>query len=99
MKKITLAIISTITPFSFALATCNVNGHEVPCSQFPWWIFVVLFVIGIAFFVFWLRMLIHVVKTPVPNKVVWIICMVLFNLPTAVIYYFVVKKNFNNVIN
>ena len=99
MKKLFFVIASTIIPFSSTLAACYVNGQEVPCSQFPWWIFLVLFVVGIALFVFWLRMLIHVAKNPVLNKVVWIICMVVFSLPTAIIYYFVVKKNFNNLTN
>ena len=74
-------------------AACFVNGQEVPCSSFPWWIFIVIFAIGIFFFVFWLRMLIHAAKSSNSSKVGWIILIVLTQVLGAVIYYFVVKRN------
>ena len=100
-KKSILSVSTILGLFSpvFAQAACYVNGQEVSCSQFPWWIFIVFFLVAIAFFVFWLKMLIHVIKNPVPNKVVWIICMIFFNIPTAIIYYFAVKRGFNKQIS
>jgi len=74
------------------LAACMVNGKEVPCSSFPWWIFIIIFAVAIFFFVFWLRMLIHAAKSTNPNKVVWIILIVLTQVLGAIIYYFVVKR-------
>jgi hypothetical protein len=74
-------------------ASCTVNGEEVPCGSFPWWIFIVFFVVGIAFFIFWVKMIIHAAKSDNPNKLVWILIIVLTGLIGAIIYYFVVKRN------
>ena len=77
---------------SVLAAACMVNGKEVPCNSFPWWIFIIIFAVAIFFFLFWLRMLIHAAKSTNPNKVVWIILIVLTQVLGAVIYYFVVKR-------
>ncbi len=79
---------------SFAQAACFVNGSEVPCVEFPWWIFIVFFLVLIAAFVFWITMLVHAAKNPIPNKTIWIVLMVLFALPASIVYYFVVKRGY-----
>lgn len=95
MKNKTIFGGATLATFLFmiqsVLAACVVNGEEVPCSSFPWWIFIIIFAVAIFFFVFWLRMLIHAAKSSDPNKAVWIILIVLAQVLGAVIYYFVVK--------
>lgn len=97
-KLIILYVVFLLTPFSPVFAACVINGKEVPCSEFPWWIFVILFVVGITVFVFWLKMLIHAIKNPISNKAIWIIALIIFQFIAAVIYYFTVKKKMN-VIN
>jgi len=82
-----------VAQFALAAAVCRVNGKEVPCGEFPWWIFIVVFVVGILAFIFWLRMLIHAAKSTDPSKVAWIILIVFTNLLGAIIYYFAAKKS------
>lgn len=98
MKKISLlSVLTSLSMFSpfLAQAACTVNGREVPCSQFPWWIFIVIFVVLIAIFVFWIMMLVHAIKNPIQNKAIWIICMIIFGIIASVIYYFAVKQSFD----
>jgi hypothetical protein len=97
MKSKFVALISLIAGFVLSAetamaATCKVNGEVVPCGSFPWWIFIVIPIIGILIFVFWLKMLIHAAKSTNPGKVGWIILIVLTQFLGAVIYYFVVKR-------
>jgi len=86
-------LISTQSVF----AACFVNGRAVSCDSFPWWILIVIFVAGILFFVFWLQMLIHAVKSSNPSKVGWILLIVLIQVLGAIIYYFVVKRKEQSV--
>ena len=51
-------------------------------------------IVGLAGFVFWLLMLIHAIKHPIANKVIWILGFVFFGLITAILYYFVVKRSY-----
>ena len=44
-------------------------------------------------------MLIHAISKPIPNKVLWILIIFFLNLLGAIIYYFVIRKNFNPVGN
>jgi hypothetical protein len=86
-----------------AAATCTVNGEQVACPAglgIGMLIFaIVMFALGIFFFVFWIKMIIHAASNPVQNKALWIVLMVLFGVLGAIIYYFVVKKDFVVVAN
>jgi len=84
---------------------CYINGQEVPCEQVgqlaknifsifgvAGMIFgILIFVIIILSFVFWLWMLIDVIKNPIENKVLWIIVLIIGGLLGAIIYFAVVK--------
>ena len=78
---------------------CTVNGKPVDCGRFfsifgPIWL--LFMAVLISFGVFWLMMLIHAAKNNVPNKTAWILLIVLLQFP-AIIYYFAVKRKFQNV--
>jgi magnesium-transporting ATPase (P-type) len=83
---------------------CVVNGKEVPCEDviegaktgFKIFGSVILFIVvfGIACFVFWIWMFVHAISKPIQNKVVWIICFILFGIVTAIVYYFAVKRSY-----
>jgi Phospholipase_D-nuclease N-terminal len=45
-------------------------------------------------FAFWIWMFVHAIKSPIENKAIWVVCFIIFGIVTAVIYYFVVKRNF-----
>lgn len=95
-NKLFLRVASFITLFltaQTALAACYVNGEQIPCGSFPWWIFIIIFGAAIFFFVFWLKMLIHAIKSPNPGKVGWVILIVLTQVLGAIIYYFAVKRS------
>lgn len=81
--------------------TCYLNGKVVPCPEISGAlgaaviIVPVLFaLLGLAMFVFWLMMLIHAAKHPIKDKALWIIILIIGGILGAIIYYFVVKKNF-----
>ncbi len=85
-----------------ALAVCTVNDKEVPCDQVPTGaiigtgiFFLFFMVIGIAFFAFWVWMLIDAIKNEKDNLALWLILMFVFGPLVSVIYYFVVKRKRN----
>jgi len=98
-------VISDVAESNFlAEAQCEINGQPVPCDQltesiggFLGWgiaVVVVLFLVGIAAFIFWIVMLVHAASHPVENKAMWIILMVFTGVIGSLIYYFVVKRKF-----
>ncbi|MFH1142157.1 MAG: PLDc N-terminal domain-containing protein [Candidatus Uhrbacteria bacterium] len=88
-----------------AQSKCVINGQEVPCEEFGnqvkgflgWGIgiFLLAAVIGISATIFWIMMIIHAAQHDIENKAMWIILMVFTGIIGALIYYFVVKRNFN----
>ncbi len=56
----------------------------------------VFFAIGILSTVFWFMMIIHAAKHNIENKTVWVIVIVLTGIIGALIYYFVVKREFDS---
>ncbi|MFA7654289.1 MAG: PLDc N-terminal domain-containing protein [Candidatus Magasanikbacteria bacterium] len=93
-------------------AACKLNGQEVPCDKMlekaggvvGWGIGMILLIgliffgLGIFCFVFWLLMLIHAASKPINDKVVWVLVIVFTGIIGALIYYFVVKKEFDKKI-
>ncbi len=89
-----------------AQATCTLNGKEVPCEEMGEQLGgflgaglvlgLIFVVVGIAATVFWIMMLIHAATHEVENKAMWIILMVLTGIIGALIYYFMVKRNFTS---
>lgn len=84
---------------------CELNGKEVPCEDLADTVragirifggivigFVILFII---LFVFWVMMLVHLINHPVEYKVLWLICFLIFGALAALVYYLVVKRNFD----
>lgn len=51
--------------------------------------------IPLAFCVFWFFMLVHALTKPIENKVVWVIVLIFLPFLGALLYYFVVKRNFD----
>ncbi len=90
-----------------AYANCTVNGKPVPCDQFfgkmssfvfgfGSLFFLVFFILLIASFIFWIRMLIDSIKRDYDNKPVWILILLVTGLLGAIAYYFAVKKKQKN---
>lgn len=86
---------------AMAAAKCTANGKEVDCTELNG-----VFGVGIAFLifililslattVFWIIMLIHAASKPIENKALWILIIVFAGLLGSIIYYFVVKRNFD----
>lgn len=83
---------------------CIVNGVKVPCDQvfeklktglgFGLGIITLFFVVGILFFIFWVMMLVHAIKNPIENKVLWLLLILLTGVIGAIVYYFAVKRGF-----
>lgn len=54
-----------------------------------------LFAIGILCMVFWILMIIHAATKPIDNKALWIVILALTGIVGAIIYYFAVKRKFD----
>jgi phosphatidylglycerophosphate synthase len=101
-----ISFISTLfSSVVYAAEECKLNGQVVPCEQlgktltsFLGWgiiIFVIFFTLGILSMVFLIMMIVHVAKHDVENKAMWIVIMVLTGFIGAIVYYFVIKKDFD----
>ncbi len=104
------AIVPTMLLFAnkiaLAAAKCTLNGQEVPCGEVSGQIksllglgigfFALMAAIGIGTFIFWILMIIHAASNQIENKAMWVILMVFAGFIGALIYYFVVKRKFNN---
>jgi len=101
----TLWLWSVGAQLALAQAKCMVNGREVPCEELGnqikgflgWGIggFLVIFALIILATVFWIMMIVHAARHPINNKGVWIVVMIFTGIVGALIYYFAVKRKFN----
>lgn len=86
---------------------CTLNGQPVSCSELAdkagplmggILIFLLIgFLILIALLIFWLFMLIHVIKHDSPNKTIWLVVLIVslflgFAPLAAIVYFFAEKK-------
>jgi signal transduction histidine kinase len=98
MKLVRVGLASLFTFITGAQSTfaqCIMNGQEVPCGDVPGWIWAIPLIfgaIGISIFVFWLLMLIDVIKNQKEDKAMWVIIIVFLNILGAIIYYFAEKR-------
>lgn len=97
--------LTTPTP----LANCTLNGEPVPCDQvanavgglflglgvFFFIFFMLMMVVGIAALVFQILMIIHAAQNEIKDRALWIVIMVFTGGVGAVIYYFAVKRPFD----
>ncbi len=89
---------------TLAQATCRLNGEIVPCDQLADSAKGVIgyaiaggllfAIIGIISTVFWIMMIVHAASNQIENKPMWIIIMVLTGVIGALVYYFVVKRQY-----
>ena len=83
-----------------APSPCKLNGEYVPCEQLTGYAKMGFKILGgillLSFIalIFWLFMLIHAIKNPIPNKAIWIICFIIFGVITAIVYYFAVWRSY-----
>ena len=102
MKKIATSlalILGTFLPL-LANAQCYLNDKKIPCGDLwakTWWIWIVVFGTFGLFFAFWVWMLVHMIKNSIPNKVMWIILMIIPTINGIIpfIYYLIVKRKFD----
>ena len=94
----------SVTHVALAAATCMSNGHEVPCAELKaamvWSVAVALVFLALIVWatVFWIMMLVHVVKHDTEkNLLMWVLLMVFTGIIGSLIYYFTVKRRLNVV--
>ena len=90
---------------ALAQSPCYLNGRMVPCEQlanatkgflgYGLAMFGIVLVLGLLSTIFWIMMIVHVATKPVENKAMWIILMVLTGVLGSIIYYFAVKRPFD----
>lgn len=100
-----LALLTSPTPAS----DCTLNGQPVPCDQladaaapflvgfglFFLCLFLLFFVLGVAGFILTILMIIHAAQHEIKDRAMWIVLMVLLGPIAALIYYFAVKRPFD----
>ncbi len=85
---------------------CTLNGQIVPCEQLQkqafsifkyiaWFGFVIL-ILGIIWTIFWILMLIDVIRYQEKDKSLRILILVFLNVIGAVVYFFTAKKHRDN---
>lgn len=104
-SSVMLGLWSVIAQLAMAQAKCYKNNVEVPCEElaksaksfFAWGIggFLVVFALIILATVFWIMMIVHAARHPIDNKGIWIVVMIFTGIIGALIYYFTVKRKFN----
>lgn len=88
-----------------ASSACTLNGQPVSCHQLfdsfrPFlpvfmFLFLLCFIVGIAGLVLTIAMIVHAVQHEVKDRTLWIVLMVIFGPVAALIYYFAVKRPFD----
>lgn len=96
----------SVTSSPTGQATCTVNGQTVSCDEavktaknfIGWGIGVILaiLIIGLLGTIFWIMMIVHAASQPIDGKVAWIVILLLTHLLGAIIYYFVIKRPFDD---
>ena len=86
-------------------STCIVNGKEVDCAEMTEDIAsgigsllkygAVLWLLWLLATIFYIWMLVHAISKPIPNKIVWILVIFFLSPVWAIVYYFAIKRNFN----
>ena len=94
---------------ALAQAKCTVNGEEVDCAEAGaqlnglfgglFVVMIIVALISLAGTIFWVLMIIHAASKPIENRALWIIVMVFTGPVGALIYYFVVKREFDKQSN
>ena len=82
-----------------ALAVCTYNDQVIPCDEMPMWVWFLFIFMGVfllAGFIFWVIMLVDVVKNE-QDKGLWIILLFVLGLLGAIIYYFARKRGRANL--
>ena len=89
---------------------CTAWGKEVPCEDAgnlffgsilgfiggSIILFIILIAISLFITIFWILMIVHAASNQVEGKAAWIILMIFTGLIGALIYYFVVKRLFDD---
>ena len=107
--SLALGLFSITNQIALAAGECTLNGQEVDCGElwgmvkgFLGWgigIFLLFSVLGILATVFWIMMIVHAATHDIKDKTMWILIIVFsglvgLGLIGALVYYFVVKRNF-----
>lgn len=105
LSSFIFGLASVTNQVALAAVKCSVNGREVPCEEFGnqverflgWGIGIILVVLGLVILatIFWIIMIAHAARHPINNKGIWIVVLILTGIFGAIIYYFVVKRKFN----
>jgi len=78
-------------------SACTLNGEVIPCDQMPVWPFYIMigfFVLMMILSIFWVWMIVDVLKhEDEKEKMLWILVVLLAQIFGAVIYYFVRKRH------
>jgi hypothetical protein len=95
----------TLSGIDKADSKCTVNGQEVDCAEVGKQVgnlmggalgfIVIISIIGFLSAALWIMMLIHASTHPIENKPMWILLQVFLGSLGSLIYYFAVKKPFD----
>ena len=104
-SSLVLGLATVTNQVALTAAKCTVNGQEIDCAEIGnkakgilgWGIggFLFIFALIVLATVFWIMMIVHAARHPINNKGIWIVVMIFTGIVGALIYYFAVKRKFN----
>lgn len=87
-----------------AQTNCMVNGEQVPCNEafqqlkeyagLGLTAVLAMGVLVIASIAFWTMMIAHALSKPIEHKTMWLALLMIMGIVGAVLYYFLVKREF-----
>lgn len=60
------------------------------------WAIIIASLISLAYFILFIAMIVHAIRYNIPGKIIWLILLIIFPFPVALIYYFAVKSPFDS---
>lgn len=91
-----------------ANGNCTLNSVPVDCAEVTKgmknafkigiWIFLIWGILALVGFIFWIWTIIHALSNPIPNKVLWVLVLIVLGIVGSIIYYFVIIRKYKTVL-
>ena len=99
MKKLLLFVVSSLLISNWYVMAKTVTEYWSVDNFFPW-IFViplVFWILALVGFIFWIWMVVDVIKHQEKDKALWVLVVLLWNVIWAIAYYFTQRKTRNKI--
>jgi hypothetical protein len=105
-KQVGNSVVDYISPFQEMHRDCIVDIKSRECIDSIRTVFshmkntepsrlIALVAALFLYFIFWISMIRHAIRSGIRLKILWIVSMVLFIIPAPIVYYFFIKRPFD----